>query len=66
MNPISDENARDVVEAIDELIKLRATMSDYWTSSSKEEQCELLKRRITDYLLVTDPRSGVYQTGRRE
>ena len=58
---VSQDNARDIVEAIDQLICQRLKMKEYWTSSEQDETVELLKRRITDYLLVTDPRAGVFR-----
>lgn len=61
--PLSTENAREIVDALDELIKIRVQMRTLGYSY-QEEQCELIKRRITDYLLMTDPRGGVYQTGK--
>jgi len=58
---VSQDNARDIVEAIDQLICRRMVMSKYWTTKSQDEEVELLKRKITDYLLVTDPRAGVFR-----
>lgn len=51
-------NARDFVELLDELIKARST-----EALPDPERIELLKRELTDYLLATDPRKGIYVTG---
>lgn len=64
----STDNARDIADAIDHLIRIRvhgALMVNHGVTDTKslkdlDESCELLLRRITDYLLVTDPRPGVY------
>ncbi len=64
---VSQDDARDIVEAIDCLIALRLDTllkspgEKHKTDKSTEEQIELLKRCITDYLLVTDPRAGVFK-----
>lgn len=74
LTPISTENAREIVDAIDDLICSHVTQHALLSTgmltprdmACREEQREIIKRRITDYLLVTDPRSGVYQTGPRD
>lgn len=74
LTPISTENAREIVDAIDSLILSHInshalTSAGHCTASqyrAAEEERELLKRRITDYLLVTDPRDGDFQTGKRD
>ena len=65
---VSQDNARDIVELIDNLIQLRASQLERqkWVNGEKwsaelNEPIELAKRRITDYLLVTDPRAGVFR-----
>lgn len=50
-------NARDFVELLDGLIKARSNVNP------DPEQIEVLKRELTDYLLATDPRKGIYVTG---
>lgn len=71
LEPISTENAREIVDAIDDLIKLRIAQSqpEKLTATAFrviDEQCEGIKRRVIDYLLVSDARVGVFQTGRRD
>lgn len=66
LTPISTENARDIVDALDGLIKIRIRQSMGNDLPVLNEECELIKRRIVDYLLVSDGRIGVYQTGPRQ
>lgn len=64
---ISQDNPRDIAEAIDNLACLRVrqkTMSvGPRESLAIDDTCEILKRRITDYLIVIDPRKGVFKHG---
>ena len=57
---VSQDNARDIVEAIDNLICLRIMGPGSDSAPVFYDKLELQKRRITDYLLVTDPRAGVF------
>jgi len=55
-------NPRDVVEAIDEMIALRLAIRDELEPEAQlEERIEVLKRMITDYLLVNNIQKGVYR-----
>ena len=54
--PASKANARDMVELIDELIQLR----EHNITNCNGEKIEVVKRAMTDYLLSTDPRPGIY------
>lgn len=60
----SNDNPRDIAEAIDQLIR-RRILADcrLW---DHDEPAELLKRKITDYLLATDTRSGIFSDGKKE
>jgi hypothetical protein len=65
---MNQDNARDIAEAIDHLIigrQAQQILRDKNAAAapirSLDESCELIKRRITDYLLATDPRPGVYR-----
>jgi hypothetical protein len=55
---VSQLNARDIVELIDDLIKTRIAEEQGVVFNS--DRIELMKRAIVDYLLVTDPRAGVF------
>ncbi len=62
---LSTENARDIADAIDELVTLRiyfelTLQRGDEPTQEQRDNIEMLKRRITDYLIVTDPRPGVY------
>jgi hypothetical protein len=57
-------DAREMVDLIDELICERIAQAHRsagicWEYKD-DEKTELLKRAITDYLLQTDPRPGIY------
>ena len=61
-------DARQIVDAIDNLIKFRIIQQANLITSHKDlaafdDECEFVKRLITDYLLATDPRQGVYVQG---
>ncbi len=56
---VSQANAREIVELIDDLIKTRIA-EEQGVEFKPGDRAELIKRRITDYLLVTDPRAGVF------
>lgn len=62
--PASRENPREIVDALDEMIAIRmGRLNGPVTPEairSDNEKVELLKRRITDYLLSIDKRPGVY------
>jgi len=62
--PISTDNAIDIVDAIDELIQMRLNAVTPGATTQLirrwNERAELLRRKITDYLIVTDPRKGIY------
>jgi hypothetical protein len=68
--PASQENARDIADAIDDLIRIRISAAlrvhdkayDQRSLMQADADSEIIKRRITDYLLATDPRSGVYKS----
>lgn len=63
----SNDNPRDIAEVIDDLIKIRVEqMANHNFSRATENDCEVLKRRITDYLLATDTRSGIFSDGKKE
>ena len=70
----SQLNAREFVELVDQLIMLRVAMnmldlSNYQQDrihSRMEEECEVLKRSLTDYLLAADSRKGLYAKGEHE
>lgn len=51
-----NQNPREMVDLIDELIKLRVAAPSYQNSSDIEQ----VKRDMTDYLISTDPRKGVF------
>lgn len=53
------DNPRDFVEKLDALIKLRSKIQ----TGAVEEQAELLKRDLTDYLLLNDKRPGIFVKG---
>ena len=57
---VSQDNARDIVEAIDALVLLRIQQQVY-NLNSCQDAIDMAKRTITDYLLVTDPRAGVFR-----
>jgi len=64
---ISTDNPRDIAECIDQLIRERigGALIEFGLATEtgphdRSERIELLKRRISDYLLVTDPRKGVF------
>lgn len=54
----SNDNPRDIAEAIEELmfncIRRYYLLSDRGELKGLGEEAEILKRRITDYLLATD------------
>lgn len=73
----SQMNAREFVDALDRLICLRAradlleadcTTGDEFLNRMKniEEECEMVKRQLTDYLLAADGRKGLYAKGPNE
>ncbi len=57
---VSQDNPRDIVEAIHQLILLCIVQQVNGIPS--QDQIEVCKRQITDYLLVTDPRAGVFRS----
>lgn len=61
------DNARDAAECINKLIQLG--IEKYFCCDAKglrqiNEQIEIQTRLLTDYLLATDPRKGIYVKGR--
>lgn len=56
---VSQDNAREIVELLDDLIKTR--IAEEQGVTFHPDRAEIIKRRITDYLLVTDPRAGVFR-----
>ncbi len=56
---VSQDNPRDIVEAIDQLIMLRISQQ-VQNIPGCQDSIDMCKRQITDYLLVTDPRAGVF------
>lgn len=56
----SQESAREIVELIDSLIKIRILEHGHSLAEIEKDQSEIIKRKITNYLLVTDPRKGVF------
>jgi len=56
-------NARDFVDLLDELCKLRAQQVVFVCDTRFDEQCEIIKRQLTDYLLDIDKRPGIYVRG---
>jgi hypothetical protein len=50
-------DAREIVDMLDALI-VRRIRQQY--DDRPDEEAEVLKRAITDYLLQTDPRPGIY------
>lgn len=58
----SQLNNREAVDLIDQLIskRIEQALSKY---PYPDEPIELIKRQLTDYLLATDSRKGVYVKG---
>ena len=61
---ISQCSAREIVDEIENLIQLRIDLNDKLGNPVNDrlllEKIEVTKRQITDYLLVTDPRHGIF------
>lgn len=58
-------NPRDFIERLDSLIKLRVEAS-HCINPTVEEECEILKRELTDYLLETSAQHGIYAKGDKQ
>lgn len=57
---ISQSTAREIVDMIDSLICKRIQQYEEMSDAFNREEIEVIKRELTDYLLVTDPRQGVF------
>lgn len=59
---VSQMNAREFVDRLDELITEKILNMGPMHVPCKD-RVEQLKREMTDYLLATDPRKGIYAKG---
>lgn len=54
-------NARDFVDKLDALIQLRSAQAvNPLIQPSLNEDCEVIKRNLTDFLLLADKRGGIF------
>lgn len=56
-------DAREFVDELDTLIGAMIKAHQEGMDDAREEQIEVIKRQLTDYLLETDPRKGIYVKG---
>ena len=71
---VSQMNAREFIDLVDKLIELRVTMNMLDLSNHQQdrihcrmdEEAEVVKRQLTDYLLAADRRKGLYAKGEGE